>query len=1011
MRARRRWPTGGLAGHHGVVSGGDLASPVLVGRQDELERLRRALSRVQAGEPAVALIAGEAGVGKTRLVQEILREAAQAGARVLTGSCVELGGEGIPLSPLVDALRGLARSTSAEELDQLLGPAREQLARLLPELDPAAPPATAQDGSAAQLLEHVLGVITRLAAGRQLVLVMEDLHWADRSTRDLVEFLIRTLRELAVLLVLTYRSDALHRGHPLRPLVTEWERVRSVERLDVGRFTPDEVAAQLRAIRRVPVTTQLADAVYQRSQGNAFLVEEIAGVVETGGDPYGLPPSLRDVLLARTERVSETAQRVLRTASVAGTRVEDRLLAAVAGTGEDELYAGLREAVDHHLLTVNESGSGYAFRHALTRDAVYRDLLPGERVRLHAGYGQALTADPSLAGDDLGSGGVAATLAHHWYAARDRPRALTASVRAGELAAAGNAPAEALHHWERALEIWPGVADAPARAGLAWATLVLLAAEAANNAGDTARALSLIEQALGDQAVMGDPVRRAEVIVQRAMVLRGLGQDEEAAAELQDILAELPPELTHTHALALALLANSLRRIGQDAQGHEMARRAAQVAAEVGATATRADALITFGSTSAYQGDAEEGLAALHDVLALAIRADLPFVALRGYVNLSDVQEMLGMHAAAAETARSGILLAERAGLTRSLGTYLVGNLTEPLIRLGRWQEAQDLITEALGREPEGVYASSLLLQQAELALWRGDPQAAGQDVLAALRQLGEAAETQFTAPVAFIEAELSRASGNPAAARGRIAPLLKGQIDGVRLRYTWPLIWLAMRVEADIAGAASHLAAAGDDSRAPLLLELAARLPARTPPARAYRALALAEAARLPGTGGQSEGGPAGAWQEAVAAVRAAQEALPLCYGLFRLAEALVAVAQRDAAAEAAREGIRLADEMGAALGQELRDFASRARLRVDTPAAGPGEQAGRFHLTDREREVLKLVADGRSNSEIAAALFISPKTVSVHASNIFAKLGVSGRAQATALVHRLGLFPDDRG
>jgi predicted ATPase len=206
------------------------------------------------------------------------------------------------------------------------------------------------------------------------------------------------------MLVLTYRSDALHRRHPLRPLVTEWERVRRVERLHLGRFSREEVAAQLHAIRSGPVTIQLADAVYQRSQGNPFLVEEIAGMVESGGNPYELPPSLRDVLLARTERVSETAQRVLRTASVAGARVDDRLLAAVAGMEEDELYGGLREAVDHHLLTVDESGGGYAFRHALTRDAVYHDILPGERTRLHAGYGEALSADPSLADDDLGAG-------------------------------------------------------------------------------------------------------------------------------------------------------------------------------------------------------------------------------------------------------------------------------------------------------------------------------------------------------------------------------------------------------------------------------------------------------------------------------------------------------------------------------------------------------------------------------------------------------------------------------
>jgi DNA-binding CsgD family transcriptional regulator len=262
---------------------------------------------------------------------------------------------------------------------------------------------------------------------------------------------------------------------------------------------------------------------------------------------------------------------------------------------------------------------------------------------------------------------------------------------------------------------------------------------------------------------------------------------------------------------------------------------------------------------------------------------------------------------------------------------------------------------------------------------------------------------------VAFIEAELSRAAGNPAAARGRIAPLLKGEIEGIRLRYTWPLVWLAMRVEADLAGAAgSTPATAGEEDRTHALRRLAAQLPARTPPARAYRALALAEAARLPGPrGGGMDAGAAEAWQAAVAAARAAEEALPLCYGLLRLTETLIGRSERDAAAEAAREGLRLAAGMGAAIEHELRDLADRARLRVDTPAPAGG--AGRFHLTDREWEVLKLIADGQSNGQIAATLFISPKTVSVHVSNILAKLGVSGRAQATSFAHRAGLFLDD--
>src|SRR4051794_953189 len=225
-------------------------SPVFVGRDPELAALIAALDAAVAGEPVVVLVGGEAGVGKTRIVEEAAEGARAAGARVLTGACVELGGEGLPFGPVADALRSLMRVTSHEELDVHLGPARVELARLVPDLDPersasASPPA--EEGKA-RLLELVLGVIERLASDRPLVFVVEDLHWADRSTLDLVALLVRALRGVPVLVVATFRSDELHRDHPLRPLVTSWERVRSVRRLELERFGRREVAGQLDAI-------------------------------------------------------------------------------------------------------------------------------------------------------------------------------------------------------------------------------------------------------------------------------------------------------------------------------------------------------------------------------------------------------------------------------------------------------------------------------------------------------------------------------------------------------------------------------------------------------------------------------------------------------------------------------------------------------------------------------------------------------------------------------------------
>src|SRR6185437_10525307 len=249
----------------------------------------------------------------------------------------------------------------------------------------------------------------------------------------------------------------------------------------------DEVTAQLAAILGAAPGAEVVDVIFDRSGGNAYLVEELAGAVRSESDLDGLPPSLKDVLLSRVDALGSGAQRLLRVASVAGRTVSERLLAEVARIGEADFFDGLRETVDSHLLQVDPSGQGYTFRHALTRDAVYEDMLPGERVRLHAAYGAALAGDPALAGDKAA---LPAALAYHWYAALDLPRALTAAIEAAQHATSTYAPAEALRYLERAQEIWPRVADAQQRTGIDQVELGRLAAEAAYRSGALSRSLS-----------------------------------------------------------------------------------------------------------------------------------------------------------------------------------------------------------------------------------------------------------------------------------------------------------------------------------------------------------------------------------------------------------------------------------------------------------------------------------------------------------------------------------------
>jgi hypothetical protein len=341
-----------------------LVSPVLVGRQAELAVLDGALERAIAGEPTAVLVGGEAGVGKSRLVQELSRRADEAGARVLVGGCVELGGEGIPFGPLVEVLRTLASELGIDELGDRLGPARGEIARLFPELEAGEQVRSSDDG-ASRVPELVLGLVSRLAAERPLVLVFEDVQWADRSTLDLLALLVRGLTGHA-LLICTVRYDELHRAHPFRRMAGRWDQQRSVERLELERLGAEEVGAQIQAILDQRPDGELVDLLFQRSEGIPLFVEELLGAVRDGRIKHDyLPPSLRDVLLARVDLLSEDAQHVLRVASASGRWAPEGLLGVAVGVGEDELYAALREIVEHQLLIVDPGGRGYAFRHAL----------------------------------------------------------------------------------------------------------------------------------------------------------------------------------------------------------------------------------------------------------------------------------------------------------------------------------------------------------------------------------------------------------------------------------------------------------------------------------------------------------------------------------------------------------------------------------------------------------------------------------------------------------------------
>jgi DNA-binding CsgD family transcriptional regulator len=974
-----------------------VVSPVFVGRRGDLEALADAFAQAQRGDPAVVIVSGEAGVGKTRLVEEAGAVALAAGGRLIAGGCVELGGDAMPLSPLAEALRSLAHQVPPDALDGLLGPARPELARLVPELDPDRTSATGERPQTAQLLELVLGAIARAGRDRPLVVVFEDLHWADRSTLELVTLLVRGLHDTQVLLLITYRTDELHRSHPLRRLVGSWDRSRRIRRLQLERLSRDEVAAQLAGILEDVPDSDLVDVVYERSDGNPFLVEEVASAVLGGADPDAIALSLHDVLLARAESLTEDARHVLRMVSAAGSWAPDQLVAAVASLPEERLYAALREAVEHQLLIVDDSGRGYAFRHALARDALYEDLLPGERVRLHAAFGEALDDSPELAGSELEA---TAMLAYHWHAAHDTRRALTASISAGRQAAATFAPSEAQRHFERALELWPQCPDAAELTGMDVVELGRLAAKAALGAGAAERARSLLDEALFTLAPDADPERRAELLEQRAEVLRDLGRGLEAVADAQAavaLLPETPP--TPTRARTLAALARLHIHADDMPAAARDAERALAAALAAGDARWAADSRVTLGASFGYLGDFDAAIANLHEALPGARAAGDSYIAVRAYTNLVDLLGLMGRHAEAVVEATEGMALAERVGFAGTVGAFLACNRVESLVSLGRWNEADAVLASALRGGPTGLYEATLFEVRARLRVLQGRYADAGSDLAHVRRLIGDRPDNlQFSQPMAFVQAEIDRAAGELTAARDGIEEALASDPGGWNSRYGWPLIWLGMRVEAELAQLARDRRSglpADHDARVAALAELAGSFPVPTAELEAYRALTGAERA---GLDGKPRPDP---WDAAAALARSADAPHLLAYAQLRLGEAHAGLGDRDGAARAVAEAMTLADALGAgAITAEAHALARRARLVEE-----PSEAENGFGLTSREVEVLRLVADGRSNGQIAEALFISRKTASVHVSNILSKLGVTTRVEAAALAHRRGL------
>jgi DNA-binding NarL/FixJ family response regulator len=967
----------------------DTGQGALVGRAAEIRRMRELLGDAEAGQPVVLLVSGDAGVGKTRLLTELAAEAGRRGFTILSGRCAELA-ETIPYLPLADALR----SASGVHLADALA-TRPVLARLLPDREITRQPGDLPGLAQQQLFGAVVGMLTELAETQPVLLVLEDLHWADRSTRDLVTFLSRVLRQERIALALSYRTDDLHRAHPLRPVVGELLRLPSVTAIDVGPLEPEAMSVHLTQLAGGLQDAAAIDRVIERAEGNAYFAEELLASSSAGSE---LPTGLADLLVARTVDLSPAAQEMLRAAAVTGRRIDDDLVMRATGLPTAEYESAVREAVARQLL-VPDDAKGLAFRHALLREAIYNDLLPGERSRLHARFAELLSdrADSP------------AELAVHCLASHDIPGAFAASVEAGEEAWRLAAPAEAHRHFDQALSLWERVPDPEKHSGMSRGKLGFKSALSAADSGQVSQAVKQLRRLVGflPEQPEQDLVLLCRVQERLAYFLLDIDEDAEAIANASaavDVLPAEPP--TWERAQALATHAKTLLSFVDTGPARARAIEAEAAAQAAGAPWLEADALATLSSLSERAGLITDAKAAVARALELASSSDMAGVELRVRTLMARIQLESGDITAAGQTAHLGVERAIQTGLSMApYGTDLRYLHYLAHYNDGNWDHAQE-IADGFPIRVTNISEARLSAMALFIDVARGSTRVAERrawlEPYMAMDSLAEYIAEGLFAEDAYWSGDLAAAVTAVKATIGA-ATAWGGEEYGPQVIRPAAVGIAALADQARLARAAGQPA----DEFIAEAVELAGiarqglhsqrRVAAAVGvDGRGWLARAEAELRRA------SDDNAPDNWR-AVVETFGPGFVYESARSQWRLAEALAEVGDRDEAQRQWQLAAAAADKLGATrLRAAVADLGRRARLGSSSRAVAGSPLSV---LTSRELEVLRALAGGRSNKEIAAELFISGKTVSVHVSNILAKLGAASRTEAAAIAHDNGV------
>lgn len=1016
----------------------DVATPhlktPLVGRTREIDHLTAAAGIGSDPVSAAVVLGGDAGVGKTRLLSELSQRAVAGGWTVLVGHCLDFGDSGLPYLPFTEIFGRLA--TTVPERSRALAQVRPAINRLQPgrRLRSGSTPGEAgelpahgaeghgaggawglvggdgDDGMArGELFEAVHGALQDLGEQSPLLVVVEDVHWADRSTRDMISFLFGRGFSTPVSVVVSYRSDDLHRRHPLRRVVTEWGRIPGVDRLHLEALRDSDVRQLVRTVHesQAPGTdleeTRVREIV-RRAEGNAFFAEELLEASEQGRE--AVPADLADLLLLRLDRLDEDAQAMVRAASAAGRRVTHDLLAAVVDLTDEQLDGALRTAVETNVLVPD--GTSYAFRHALLAEAVYDDLLPGERSRLHRAYVRAISG---------GALGASAELARHARAAHDLVTAVTASVEAGDDAMQVGGPDEAAEHYQLALQLLEDPAVGT-RAEVDRVRLTVRAGEALIDAGHAGRASALLRAALDAPGAPQGGDDRARLLL--GLARAGLLADTEPGQSLEattEALALIAPESRRLRATALAVHARAHIELSRFEDAVRVAQAALDLADELDLPGTAVDASTTLARLQEFLGDPEASVEALTEIVARARERGEPAALVRGLHQLGGALMELGEIERARRAYSDGATLARSTGRVWApygFDAHLLSGITAYMV--GDWVAAERIADSADHQAPPAPRA---LLESLRLivAAGRGDP--AAESLVD--RSRGSWAEDGWNAILA------GAAAIDVYGDEGRLdrAEQTYGEVVSLVSRL-WGVPWFfgQVRLAAVLLGQMGQNITSVPQAERAALIERAVAISdvgqetmqarARTsrpmgPEGRAWSLRVDAEMLRLrwlTGIEAAPEGQLRSAWEQTIEAF----ETLGHPFELARTRSRLAAVLRAQGDTATAREHVTLARETASRLGAlpllaelSLVDPDAGSTRAAQTPS-GSGPAAP--ELTPREREVLVLVAQGRTNGQIAKHLFIATKTVSVHVSNILAKLGASGRTEAAALARDRGLL-----